>query len=52
MSQPHVNRRYVAHLINEKALHGKGVAKMPPGPGLSPAQIKAVEAWITPGAKK
>ena len=35
-----------------KALHGKGVAKMPPRPGLPPAQIKAVEAWITAGAKK
>ena len=35
-----------------KALHGTGVAKMPPGPGLSPAQIKAVEAWIAAGAKK
>lgn len=35
-----------------KALHGKGVPKMPPGPGLSPAEIKVFEAWIASGAKK
>jgi mono/diheme cytochrome c family protein len=34
------------------ALQGHGVAKMPPGPGLSPAEIKAVETWIAGGAKK
>lgn len=34
------------------ALHGKGVQRMPPGGALSPAEIKAVEAWIAAGAKK
>lgn len=34
------------------ALLGHGVAKMPPGPPLSAADIKVVQDWITAGAKK
>ncbi|RYG22176.1 cytochrome c [bacterium] len=50
--KPVVVAKNAKESILVKALHGKGVAKMPPGPGLSAAEIKAVEAWINAGAKK
>ena len=34
------------------ALTGHGVAKMPPGPPLSAADIKLFQDWISAGAKK
>ena len=50
--KPVVNVKNPKESILLKALHGEGVAKMPPGPGLSPAEMKAVQAWIAGGAKK
>jgi len=34
------------------AITGHGVAKMPPGPPLSAAEVKLVQDWIASGAKK
>lgn len=34
------------------AVTGHGVAKMPPGPALSAADVKLVSDWIAGGAKK